>query len=77
MQLKTFLEKEKLLFWSNFTFNSHNVLKSRLMQMRQNASSSWNGILTMTTKLQTSEVGFLAITFLHRVSWNLVLLYCE
>ena len=35
MELKTLLEKEKLLVTSNFSF-SHNVFKSSLLLMRQN-----------------------------------------
>ena len=39
IQLITFLQKEKLLDLSNFSF-CQSVFKSRLLQMRQNASTS-------------------------------------
>ena len=41
-KLKTLWQKEKLLVLSNFFF-FHNVFKSRLLQMRQNASTGGKG----------------------------------
>ena len=43
-ELKTFWQNDKLLILSNFPF-SHNVIKIRQLQMRQNASSSGKRVI--------------------------------
>ena len=48
--MKTLWQKEKLLFLSNFSF-SHDVFKSCLLQMRQNAPIGGKGIIVYMTSL--------------------------
>ena len=54
IELKTLLEKEKLLVTSNFSF-SHNVFKSCLLLMRQNGYLWSKGLKKKTNDLDTKE----------------------